>query len=171
MQSFLAAGFPVYVVDAVERGRAGWCALEGEWEGEPIVRSEKEAWRLFRFGKPGDFAERKPFPGQRFPVEHLAVFACQFVPRWTTTAASIQALTAAVEKIGPCIVLCHSQGGDIAFQVALDKAVLVRGMVAIEPSGFPDPLPPAGVRDKPYLLLLGDFLDAEPTWTQLAQKT
>src|SRR5262245_6416809 len=34
LQWFLAHGHAVYVVDNVERGRAGWCSLPGVWEGE-----------------------------------------------------------------------------------------------------------------------------------------
>src|SRR5699024_5749699 len=40
----------VYVVDTVERGRAGWCSLPGVWQGDPLMRSEEEAWRLYRLG-------------------------------------------------------------------------------------------------------------------------
>ena len=36
---FLEAGFATYVIDNTERGRAGWCALPGEWEGTPLLRS------------------------------------------------------------------------------------------------------------------------------------
>ena len=35
LHDFLRQGFAVYVIDNVERGRSGFCALEGVWEGEP----------------------------------------------------------------------------------------------------------------------------------------
>ena len=53
--NFLSQGFAVYVLDNVERGRSGFCAIEDVWEGQPIQRTLKEAWDIFRFGKPEDF--------------------------------------------------------------------------------------------------------------------
>ena len=39
LHDFLRQGFAVYVIDNVERGRSGFCALEGVWEGEPVMRT------------------------------------------------------------------------------------------------------------------------------------
>ena len=54
MQYFLKAGHPVYVSDAVERGRASWARYPEVFATEPVFRSKKEAWELFRIGPPDD---------------------------------------------------------------------------------------------------------------------
>jgi hypothetical protein len=62
---------------------------------------------------------RTAFPGSAFPVDALASLTRQMVPRWTTTGElSIAALRAAVEKIGRCVLIGHSQGGGFAARVA-----------------------------------------------------
>ena len=158
LQLFLRYGFPVYIIDGVERGRAGWCALEGFWPDAPIIRSEQEAWRLFRLGRDEDYSERKAHPGQQFPVAALEVFIRQFSPRWLSNAeATRTALQALIDKIGPCILLCHSQGSEAGFQVALDRPKQVRGVIGVEGSGYPAEAT-STVQNQSWLMILGDFI-------------
>src|SRR5882672_12037019 len=82
-QFFLNAGYDTYVSDAVERGRASWARYPEIFKSEPIFRTKKEAWELFRMGptyEPG--GNRVAFEGQQFPVEALDAFMMQGVPRW-----------------------------------------------------------------------------------------
>ena len=160
LELFLRRGFPVFVIDNAERGRAGWCPLPGVFQGEAILRSAEWAWTLFRFGLAEDFVARRVFPGQRFPVAHLDDFVRSFVPRWlSTTDAQVAALGAAIRRIGPVDLVCHSQGGEVAFRAAAEAPDLVRAVVAIEPSGFSEGLDPARQR---VLTVLGDYWDASP---------
>ena len=53
--SFLNRGYDVYVSDAVERGRASWARYPEFFKSEPLFRSKKEAWELFRFGPTGSY--------------------------------------------------------------------------------------------------------------------
>lgn len=155
VELFLGQGFPVYVLDGVERGRAGWCALPSVWEGDPIPRSAEWAWELFRLGHKNGFATRQAFAGQRFPIEALDAFVAGFVPRWLSTAdAQTTALVAVLDRIGPVDLICHSQGGESAFRAAAARPGLVSRVVAIEPSGFDDGLDPAR---QTVLGLHGDF--------------
>ena len=168
--SFLAAGCAVCNVDGVERGRAGWCAVDGQWPDVPIIRSEEEAWELFRIGPAEGYEQRVPFPGSRFPVDHLAAFTAQFVPRWTSpTPAAIAAFEAAVERIGPCMVVCHSQGCGVALDVAARRPDLIRATVAVEPSGFPVHYPEE-LGACPGLVVLGDHLDRVPLFVRLRKQ-
>jgi pimeloyl-ACP methyl ester carboxylesterase len=170
LHHFLEAGFPVAVVDHVERGRSGFCGLDGFWPDQPIVRSEREAWHLFRFGRPGDFDARKPLPGQRFPLAAMDAFMAQFVPRWqSTSGAQIAALTEAIRRIGPCVPVAHSQGGWLGSSASVRVPELIRGFVSLEGSGFPpdEAVTAATVAGKPWLYVLGDFLDEHPTWKRL----
>lgn len=167
---FLEAGHPVYVIDGVERGRANWCPFPEIWEGAPVLRSAEEAWSLFRFGRAEDFAARRGFPGQRFPVEALDAFLPHFAPRWASNNVRAQAaLIAAVERIGRCVLVGHSQGGEHALVAALARPDLVAACIGIEPSGFPAPTRES-VAGRPFLFVLGDFLDATPLWTGLVAK-
>jgi hypothetical protein len=82
-QWFLNAGYDVYVSDAVERGRASWARYPEIYKSEPMFRTKKEAWELFRIGpsyEPG--GQRLAFEGQQFPVEAFDQFGKQGVPRW-----------------------------------------------------------------------------------------
>ncbi len=159
VELLLRRGFPVFVIDNVERGRAGFCALPGVWDGAPMARNAEWAWELFRLGPKDGYPDR-PFPGQRFPIAHLAAFVRGFVPRWTSTNdAQVAALVAAIRRIGPLDLICHSHGGELALRAAAACPEQVRAVVALEPSGYTDALDPERQR---VLTVLGDFLDCDP---------
>ena len=166
LHGLLRRGFEVHVVDNVERGRAGWCAVEGVWSDTPIQRSLQEAWVLFRLGRPADFAARQPFPGQRFPVGQLEAFARSFVPRWTSTGpAANAAFESLIDRFEQVIVICHSQGGQFAFEAATSRPGRISAICVIEPSGFTNTR--EALRGLPVLLIQGDFLDCDERWQQM----
>lgn len=174
---FVQAGFTTHVVDGVERGRAGWCAVDGHWAGRAIMRTDEQAWTLYRLGAAADMAARRPFPGQRFPMAGFDALCRNHVPRWLSTAPqALAALIAVIETIGPCTLVGHSQGGWFTHAAATARPDLVRGCIGIEPSGMPA-LPgdwsPAGPDGRPQrrLLMLGDFVEETPFWSDLAAAT
>jgi pimeloyl-ACP methyl ester carboxylesterase len=170
LQLLLGHGFAVYVVDNVERGRAGWCAVPGIWSGDPIIRSAQEAWSLFRFGRADDFANRIPFPGQRFPAAHLDELIKGHVPRWVTTSeAAVSTFEAVLGRIGPCCVVAHSQGAEVAFRAAARRPDIVPCLIALEPSGFPDAAD--AFAERSVLVIIGDYMDATPLWASLTERT
>jgi hypothetical protein len=114
---FLDQGFDVYVSDAVERGRASWARYPEIFKTEPFFRTKKEAWELFRIGPADSYrpakADRAVHPGTKFPADNFDQFMKQGVPRWETNDAATQAAyNALVERVGPCILVVHSQGGN-----------------------------------------------------------
>jgi pimeloyl-ACP methyl ester carboxylesterase len=154
------------------RGRAGWSRFAEIYPDAPHVRSKREAWELFRFGPPGSYATdpaaRCPFPGSLFPVAAFDQFAKQIVPRWANHDAPTQeAYDALVRRIGPCVIMTHSQGGAFGFNAALHAPDLVKAVIAIEPSGAPSGVDLASLRDMPHLLVLGDYLGESPIWRGL----
>ncbi|WP_295979657.1 alpha/beta fold hydrolase [uncultured Variovorax sp.] len=166
---FLRAGYNVYVNDAVERGRASWARYPEIFKGEPFFRPKKEAWELFRIGETGGYASnpsaRKSIAGTQFPIEYFDQFAKQAIPRWSTNDAATQAAyDAYVEKVCPCVIVVHSQGGNFAFNSALKYPDKVKALVAVETSGSPDPdtFDYAKVKSVPMLWLWGDNLDKAP---------
>ena len=172
-QSFLERGYDTYVSDAVERGRASWARYPEIYKSEPVFRTKKEGWELFRIGPTYEVGgKREAFPGQQFPTEFYDQFAKQSVPRWSTNDAATQkAYDALVQKVCPCIIVVHSQGGNFGFTAALNAPDKVKALVAIEPSGAPDPakVDVAKVKGIPHLIVWGDYIDKVPTWGRLMQ--
>lgn len=172
--AFLRAGHDVYVSDAVERGRAGWSRFPEIFEGEPVFRAMGEGWQLFRVGPADGWARdpqaRRAYPGTRFPIAAWDQFTKQSVPRWVTTDAKIQAAyDAYIDRVCPCVVIVHSQGGNFMFRAALRAPDKIRAIIAIEPSGAPDPArdDAARVKDIPHLMVWGDFLGENALWQRI----
>jgi pimeloyl-ACP methyl ester carboxylesterase len=165
---FLQNGYDTYVSDAVERGRASWARFPEIFKTEPLFRTKKEAWELFRIGptyEPG--GQRVAYEGHQFPVEAFDQFMKQAVPRWTSTDAAIQrAYDVYVDKVCPCIVVVHSQGGNFGFTAALNAPDKIKALVAVEPSGSPDPakVDLAKLKGVPHLILWGDYIDQNEAW-------
>ncbi len=172
LDRLLRAGFPVHVVDGVERGRAGWCALPSLWPDEPLMRSAEQIWALYRFGPEGGFPARRTYPGLRYPLAGFDNLLRQHVPRWLSTVpAAAAAIVQLLERIGPAIIVSHSNGGLVALQAAWQRPDLVAGLVAIEPAGFPEAPPPAALVGRPMLFLMGDYLDQSAFWRGLTVGT
>ena len=168
MQHFLRQGHAVYVVDNVERGRAGWAPFKEVWPEPPIIRNAEESWALFRFGRAEDYAARRAFEGQRFPVAVFDDFIRHAVPRWLgNNDAALRGFCAVLDRIGPCLVMAHSHGGEVAYRALHARPDLVRGVIGIEPSGFSPEVAAQAVADKPFLFVYGDYLDATPLWEKL----
>lgn len=156
----LARGHEVHVIDNVERGRAGF--MPGLWPGEPVLRSLEDAWSLFRIGPPEGYDTGHPFPGQRFPADALAALAKTFAPRWLSTARQqAAAVKAVLDRVGPAILIAHSQGAEPAFE-AIGQGARVAHLVLVEPSAEPDAL--SSLAGTPVTLVTGDYLDIGPLW-------
>jgi pimeloyl-ACP methyl ester carboxylesterase len=114
-------------------------------------------------------AERVALPGQLFPTESFDQFFKQGVPRWSTTDVQIQAAyNQLVQKICPCVIIVHSQGGNFGFNAALTAPDRVKALIAIEPSGAPKPEAAAGGKLKgvPHLVVWGDYIAQSALWTR-----
>src|SRR6476469_4065341 len=136
-----------------------------------MFRTKKEAWELFRIGPSYEIAGRRvAFEGQQFPIEAFDQFAKQGVPRWVTNDAATQnAYNALVERICPCIIVVHSQGGNFGFNAALTAPDKVKALVVVEPSGAPDPAKAdaAKVKGVPLLFVWGDQFDKHAVWQKV----
>ncbi len=163
---FLRRGWPVYNVDAVERGRAGWSQT---FEGAPIFLAKNEPFERFRIGNgAGSYTKRELMPGSQFPIDAYDKFVRQFVPRWTTTDdAALAAYIAAIDRICPCAVIAHGQGGQLAFRAAEARADKIRALVAVEPAGVGETASIEKIKGVPVLALYGDFIDQDPRWPMI----
>jgi pimeloyl-ACP methyl ester carboxylesterase len=140
---FLRRGYAVYVVDQVARGRAAqWSQANGPVAASNLVRLEQRFVAPERFnlwpqahlhtqwpgkGEPGDAAFDQ-FYASQFPS--LVDFTVQ---QSLNTAAAV----ALLDRIGPAVVLIHSQSGAFVWPIADARPSLVKAIVAVEPSGPP----------------------------------
>lgn len=160
----LQRGHPVYVIDMVERGRAGFCSLEGIWPGAPIMRTLEDAWDVFRLGPRAKSGEHIPFEGQKFPWEHFQHSAFAWSPRWLgNDAPALKALKEALEKIGEVHVIAHSTGCGAALQAAAESKNVL-SLALVEPAGLPNVTGPDAT---PIATIWGDFLEQNQFWTEL----
>ena len=134
---FVRKGWDVYNSDAVERGRSGF-ANSDVWSDSPIFLTYQDPFERFRIGDGAgswnaDPAKRKLLPGSAFPAEAYENYMRQAVPRWLgTDKAIVAAYLALVDKVCPCVMLLHSQGGTFGFQVAEQRPDKIKGIVAVE---------------------------------------
>jgi hypothetical protein len=168
---FLRKGWDIYNSDAVERGRSGF-APPDVWDGEPHFVSMADAFVRHRIGAAwsDEPAARARLPGSLFPVEAYDRFARQFVPRWTTTdAATFAAYNALIDKVGPSVLLFHSQAGGFGFPLAQARPDMVKAIVAVEPAVTGDVAQAARLKDVPVLMLYGDFIESSARWLAMRQ--
>src|ERR1700720_1584669 len=170
---FLRKGWSVYNSDAVERGRAGWAQYPDIFKSEPVFLTTANPFERFRIGDgpnayDPDPAKRKLMPGSQFPAEGYDVFVKQGVPRWTTNDdATIAAYIAEVDRVGPCIIMVHSQGGSFGFKVAQARPDKVKALIAVEPAAVGDPARIDALKNIPTLIVYGDYIDRDSRWPKI----
>jgi len=163
---FLRQGWEVVVSDAVERGRSGWTRIPEETGGIPVISPMENPWTRFRIG-PGTPQEGRVFPGQQFPsdAESWRGFMRQNVPRFTTTDAMIlDGYGALLGRVGPSVVVAHSQGGFFAWRAAQEWPDKVRALVLVEPASTGLVEKVAALRGIPVLMLYGDYIAGDARW-------
>ena len=160
---FLRRGWHTVVSDAVERGRAGWTQIPEQTGGQPVLLTVNNPWERFRIGP--SYARREVLPGSQFPVEAYENFVRQNVPRFTTTDdLTLDAYIALLERMGPSVVVAHSQAGLFGWRAAQERAGLVRALVLIEPAAVGDPAKVMALAGVPVLMVFGDFIAQDARW-------
>ncbi len=160
---FLRKGWDVYLSDSVERGRSGFAQPE-IFKGEPVFATLGFAWENYRIGDPGSFQtapdKRIAYPGTQFPVEGYDNLVRQLVPRWLTTDdAILRAYIAEIDRVGPCVLVVHSQSGTIAYRAALARPDKVKAIVDVEGTLRGDAATAAVVKNIPILVIYGDNVE------------
>ena len=169
LNMFVRKGWDTYVSDAVERGRSGFASPD-VWPSEPTFLNYQDPYERFRIGQGegswnADPQKRKPIPGTQFPVEAYENYMKQSVPRWLSTDdAIIAGYVALVDKICPCVVLMHSQGGAFGFKVAEKRPDKFKAIVAIESATAGIVANAAKLKGVPVLMVFGDHVDEHPRW-------
>lgn len=174
LHDFLRRGWKVYNSDAVERGRSGWASPD-IFKGEPVFLTTANPFERFRIGTgPGSWSDdpsrRRIQPGSQFPMEGYENFTRQLVPRWTTTdEAILAAYRELVDRVCPCVLVFHSQGGQFGFKVAQEKPEKIKALVAVEPATVGYLGRETALKDIPVLMLFGDYVDTDPRWKRMRE--
>jgi pimeloyl-ACP methyl ester carboxylesterase len=158
---FLRRGFRVYVIDQPRRGNAGRSTLPMTITPTP----DEQTWfNIFRVGIWPNY-----FPGVQFSrdPEALNQYFRQMTPNTGPFDVEVisDAVSALFNRIGPGILVTHSQGGGPGWVTAI-KNRNVRAVVSYEPgSGFvfpngevPPPMPSAGGTLEAVGVPLADFM-------------
>lgn len=158
---FLRRGYGVYLIDQPRRGQAGQSAVAGSTSSAP---SDQLWYSFFRVGNWPDY-----YPGVQFPkdAESLNQYFRQSTPNTGPYDQGVvsDAVAALFEKIGPGILVTHSQGGGPGWLSAI-KSSNVRAIVAYEPGSsfvfpegeLPDPMPSLTGTLEGFAVPAGDFM-------------
>lgn len=168
---FLRKGWDITISDAMERGRSGW---SDTFAGDPVLLPLSDLWERFRIGPPGSWNEEKAkraiYPGVQFPLDAYEQFMKQGVPRWVTTDdAIVAAYIELIDKVGPCVLLVHSQAGAFACKVAEARPDKIKAMVLAEPSGIGDRDTVAALKNIPMAVIYGDNTREHQRWGRIRQ--
>jgi pimeloyl-ACP methyl ester carboxylesterase len=164
---FLGQGYLVYLVDQPARGRSTW---HPSINGSLTILTAPDIERRFTASEIGGFWPQakkhsqwpsdSPNKGRRGDPVLDAFYATQVesLASATETEELVQAAgSALLDKIGPAIVVTHSQAGPFGWLLADSRPKAVKGVLAIEPGGPPfqnavvneDKARPWGVADIP----------------------
>jgi pimeloyl-ACP methyl ester carboxylesterase len=146
-QYFLARGYVVYMVDQPARGRSAWHpGIDGPLRNFPAPTLEKLFTAPSESGSWPQAKKHTQWPGDGPAKGHMgdpifdAFYATQV--EFLTSNAETQKLVqdagaAMLDRIGPAVLLTHSQSGPFGWLIADVRPDLVKGIIAIEPSGPP----------------------------------
>ena len=178
---FLRRGFGVYLLDQPRRGDAGRSTLPVSITPTP----DEQFW--FDTFRVGDWPEY--FPGVQFPRDAASLnqYFRQMTPNTGPfdTCLISDAVVALFDKVGPGILVTHSQGGGPGWLTAI-KSENTRAVISYEPgSGFvfpsgevPAPMPSAAgtleavgvplqdfmkLTKIPIVIYYGDYIPAQPS--------
>lgn len=157
---FLRRQFPVYLLDQPGRGRASRRTQPVTLTAQP----DEQLWfGIFRLGVWPDL-----YPGVQFAHDPAALeqFFRQMVPNTGPydAALNVAATSALFDKIGPAILVTHSQSGGLGWRTAI-RNKNVRAIVAFEPGGgflfpegeVPEPVKYAGGQAAGSAIAQADF--------------
>jgi pimeloyl-ACP methyl ester carboxylesterase len=141
-QYFLRQGYAVYVIDQPGRGRSAYQPDAYPPLAQPDIGNvERRFVAPERFNLWPQARLHTQWPGKGEPGDPAfdQFFASQLpsIPIADATLFNRDAIVALLEKIGPAIVMTHSQSGAFGWPVADMRPDLVKAVVAVEPSGPP----------------------------------
>ena len=143
---FVEQGYVVYMIDQPMRGRSAWHPGDGPTR---MFTAANEEFQFTAIASAGTWPQAKkhtqwpgegPGKGKKGDPLFDAFYATQVetvISNEATQQRNQDAGAALLDKIGPAIVLTHSQSGAFGWLIADARPALVKAIVAIEPSGPP----------------------------------
>jgi len=140
---FVGEGYTVYLVDQPARGRSAWQpGIDGEMM---TFNAPQQEWLFTASADDPRWPQAKlhtqwPGSGHRGDPVFDAFQASQvpFLADQVETQRLAQAAGAALlDRIGPAVLMTHSQSGTFGWIIAEARPSLVRAIVALEPAGPP----------------------------------
>jgi pimeloyl-ACP methyl ester carboxylesterase len=175
-QFFLRQGYAVYVVDQPGRGRSAYNADAYAILSPPDVDNVQRRFIApERYNLWPQAHLHTQWPGKGMPGDPVfdQFYASQLPSIADSTlqmALTRDGVVALLDKIGPAIVMTHSQSGAFGWPIADARPDLVKAILAIEPAGPPffntDTVPaPDWFRDSPTQLRRWGLTDVPLTYS------
>jgi pimeloyl-ACP methyl ester carboxylesterase len=142
-QYFLAQGYAVYIMDQVGRGRSPYVeSVYGEKNPKAPKFVEREFIAVERYNLFPQAHLHTQWPGTGAvgdPIfdQFQASMLPDFKDRLLREPLNRDAGVALLDKIGPAIILPHSQSGPYAWLMADARPELVKGLLMVEATGPP----------------------------------
>ena len=143
---FVGQGYVVYMIDQPMRGRSAYHPDDGPTR---MFTAENEQFQFTAIESDGTWPGHEkntqwPGEGANKGKKGDPVFDAFYATQVETVLSNEEtqrrnqdAGAALLDKIGPAIILTHSQSGPFGWLVADVRPKLVKGIIAIEPSGPP----------------------------------
>ena len=136
---FLRLGFPVYVIDAPQLGRAGWSSRTYTYA--PETGHDQRVFNSFRFGLWNPPEAPTFYPNVQFPANDPdaldQLFRASYPEFNMPDNVQLQSDEVAklVDRVGHMVLITHSGSGLRGWWTAL-KSSGVKGIVSYEPNSF-----------------------------------
>jgi pimeloyl-ACP methyl ester carboxylesterase len=143
---FVEQGYVVYMIDQPMRGRSPYHPGDGKTR---MFTAANEEFQFTAIETAGNWPQAKkhtqwpgdgPNKGRKGDPYFDAFYATQVetvISNEDTQQRNRDAGAALLDKIGPAIVLTHSQSGPFGWLIADARPALVKAVIAIEPAGPP----------------------------------
>lgn len=140
-QYFVEQGYVVYLVDQPARGRSAWHpGIDGELRNFPVstvetlFTAQDGAWPQAKLHTQWPGSGRKGDPA----FDQFYASQVEYVGSNVATQTAMQAAgVALLDRIGPAVLVTHSQAGPFGWLIADARPGLVKAIVATEPQGPP----------------------------------
>src|SRR5215213_2291374 len=142
-QYFLSKGYAVYIMDQVGRGRSAYVDSAygpNNPKAPKFVEREFIAYEKYNLFPQAKLHTQWPGPGTvGDPMfdQFQAMLEPDFKDRVVREKFNRPAGVALLDKIGPAILMAHSQAGIYTWGIANDRPYLVKGMIMVEAAGSP----------------------------------
>src|SRR5262249_8485269 len=143
----LGEGYVVYLVDQPARGRSAWrSSVNGALQTVSVGTVERRFTAPEKFGAWPQAKRHTQWPGDgdKKGLRGDPIFDAFYATQVASLASAVETQTLAqtagaalLDRIGPAVVVTHSQAGPFGWLLADVRPSAVKAIVAVEPNGPP----------------------------------